>query len=207
MRWRYVPKSTGTAAAATFDAQAFAARHSGTLQTTTAAQNAIVSVGGVGGFQVTSPTNAVTGLLPGVTVDLSQVSTTPVTLTVSRRRIPGRQPGFGASQCGQPGALDHLDRYGVQQSTNTAGPLNGQTSLNELAQQVLSIVGRAVGTSGAGSDGTAGESAGLAITSSGTITFNQTAFDAAYDAHPTAVQAMFTEGGTFSPSASAYGAR
>src|SRR6185437_4487085 len=50
-----------------------------------------------------------------------------------------------------------------------------------------------------GSDGTAGESAGLAVTSSGTITFDQKAFEAAYDANPTAVQAMFTEGGTFSP--------
>ena len=90
------------------------------------------------------------------------------------------------------------------ESTNTAAPLNGQTSLNELAQQVLSIVGQAVGSSGSGSDGTAGESAGLAITSSGTITFNQSAFEAAYDKNPTAVQAMFTEGGTFSASGPAY---
>ena len=69
---------------------------------------------------------------------------------------------------------------------------------------MLSIVGHAVGASGSGSDGTAGESAGLAITSSGTITFNQSAFEAAYDKNPAAVQAMFTEGGTFSPSGSAY---
>ena len=56
-----------------------------------------------------------------------------------------------------------------------------------------------MGTSAAGSDGTAGESAGLAITSQGTITFNQAAFEAAYAKNPTAVQAMFTEGGTFTP--------
>ncbi len=45
--------------------------------------------------------------------------------------------------------------------TKTAGPLNGDPSLTSLAQQVLAAVGEAVGTSGAGSDGTAGESAGL----------------------------------------------
>jgi flagellar capping protein FliD len=90
------------------------------------------------------------------------------------------------------------------ESTNTAAPLNGQTSLTELAQQVLSIVGHAVGASGAGSDGTAGESAGLAITSSGTITFNQAPSKSAYDKNPSAVQAMFTEGGTFSSSSPSY---
>jgi len=69
---------------------------------------------------------------------------------------------------------------------------------------VLSIVGRAVGASGVGSDGTAGESAGLAITSSGTITFDQNAFVKAYDANPAGVQEMFTEGGTFSPANPSY---
>jgi flagellar hook-associated protein 2 len=69
---------------------------------------------------------------------------------------------------------------------------------------VLSIVRNAGGSSVSGSDGTVGESAGLAITSSGTITFNQSAFEAAYDKNPAAVQAMFTEGGTFSASSSTY---
>ena len=69
---------------------------------------------------------------------------------------------------------------------------------------MLAAVGEAVGTSGAGSDGTAGESAGLAITSQGTMTFNQTAFEAAYAKNPSAVQAMFTEGGTFAAALPGY---
>jgi flagellar hook-associated protein 2 len=196
--------STGTAGAATVDTQAFSGSSLGALETTTAAQNAIVSIGGTGGFEVTSQTNTVTGLLPGVSVNLAQVSTTPVTITVSPD---------GSQVVSQVSALVNAANQvlssistdtAYDQATNTAAPLNGQTSLNELAQQVLSIVGRAVGASGAGSDGTVGESAGLAITSSGTITFNQSAFEAAYDKNPAAVQAMFTEGGTFSPSGSAY---
>jgi flagellar hook-associated protein 2 len=196
--------STGTAGAATVDTQAFSGSSLGALETTTAAQNAIVSIGGTGGFEVTSQTNTVTGLLPGVSVNLAQVSTTPVTITVSPD---------GSQVVSQVSALVNAANQvlssistdtAYDQATNTAAPLNGQTSLNELAQQVLSIVGRAVGASGARSDGTVGESAGLAITSSGTITFNQSAFEAAYDKNPAAVQAMFTEGGTFSPSGSAY---
>ena len=197
-------QNTGTAGAATFDAQAFAGSSLGALQTTTAAQNAIVSVGGVGGFQVTSPTNAVTGLLPGVTVDLQQVSASPVTLTVSAdgSQVASQVSALVTAANAVLSTISSDTAY--NQSTNTAAPLNGQTSLNLLAQQVLSIVGLAVGNSGAGSDGTAGESAGLALTSSGTITFDQNAFEAAYDANPGAVQAMFTEGGTFTPAGPAF---
>ena len=195
---------TGLAGAATIDTQAFSTSSLGVLQTTTAAQNSIVSVGGVGGPQVISSTNSVTGLLPGVSVSLGQVSATPVTLTVA---------ADGSKMASQVSALvDAANKILSTISTDTAynpvtgvsGPLNGQTPLGALAQRVLSIVGNAIGSSKAGSDGTPGESAGLAITSSGTITFNQSAFVAAYNANPTAVQSMFIEGGTFSPASSAY---
>jgi flagellar hook-associated protein 2 len=196
--------NTGTAGAATVDTQAFSSSSLGALQTTTAAQNAIISIGGTGGFQVTSPTNTVTGLLPGLSVNLTQVSTTPVTLTVAPdgSQVVSQVSALVSAANQVLSSISTDTAY--NQSTNTAGPLNGQTSLTELAQRVLSIVGQAVGASGSGSDGTAGESAGLAITSSGTITFNQSAFEAAYDKNPAAVQAMFTEGGTFSPSGPSY---
>jgi flagellar hook-associated protein 2 len=196
--------STGTAGAATVDTQAFSGSSLGALETTTAAQNAIVSIGGTGGFEVTSQTNTVTGLLPGVSVNLAQVSASPVTITVSPdgSQVVSQVSALVSAANQVLSSISTDTAY--DQATNTAAPLNGQTSLNALAQQVLSIVGRAVGASGAGSDGTVGESAGLAITTSGTITFNQSAFEAAYDKNPAAVQAMFTEGGTFSPSGSAY---
>src|SRR6185437_13327442 len=128
---------------------------------------------GAGGFQVTSATNAVQGLLPGVTVQVNQVSTTPVTITVAPdgSQVSGQVAAL-VSAANQVLSTISTDTA-FNASTNVAGPLNGQTSLTELAQQVLSIVGRAVGNSSAGSDGTAGESAGLAVTSSGTITFDQ----------------------------------
>ncbi len=197
-------QSTGLGASSSLDPNAFSTSSLGVLNTTTAAQDAIVSVGGAGGFQVTSATNAVSGLLPGLTVNVSQVSASPVTITVAP---DGTQVASQVSSLvnAANAVLSSISTdTAFQQSTNTAAALNGATSLTELSQQVLSLVGTAVGGSGVGSDGTAGESAGLAITASGTITFNQSAFVAAYDKDPSGVQAMFTEGGTFSPANPTY---
>jgi flagellar hook-associated protein 2 len=191
--------ATGTAGGTTIDAQAFATSSLGALNTTTASQNAVISIGGPGGYEVVSGSNQVAGLLPGVTVNLAQASTSPVTISVSP---DGTQLATNV-QALVTAANQVLSTISTDTAynptTNTSGPLNGAVTLTGLAQQILAAVGTAVGTSAAGSDGTAGESAGLAITAQGTITFNQSAFEAAYAKNPAAVQAMFTEGGTFSP--------
>ena len=174
------------------------------LNTTTAAQDAIVSVGGAGGFQVTSASNAVSGLLPGLTVNVSQVSASPVTVSVKPDGTQVATQVASLVSAANAVLTSISTDTAYDQSTNSAAALNGATSLTELSQEVLSLVGSAVGASGVGSDGTAGESAGLAITASGTITFNQTAFVTAYNANPSGVQSMFTEGGTFSPSSPTY---
>lgn len=195
---------TGLTGAATIDIQALSTSSLGALQTTTAAQNSVVSVGGVGGPQVISSTNKVTGLLAGMTANLVQVSATPVTLSVAAdgSKVASQVSALVDAANKILSTISTYTKY--DPSTRITGPLNGQTSLTALAQRVLSIVGNAIGSSAAGSDGTPGESAGLAITSSGTITFNQDAFVAAYDANPVAVQSMFTEGGTFSAAIPAY---
>jgi flagellar hook-associated protein 2 len=195
---------TGTASSTTIDPQAFAGSGLGALLTTTSAQNAVVSVGGTGGYQVTSQTNALSGLLPGITISLASVSSTPVTVTVSPdgSTVAGNVQTLVSAANQLLSTISTDTAYNTQ--TKTAGPLNGNMSLTSLAQQILGAIGEAVGRSGAGSDGTAGESAGLAITSQGTITFNQTAFEAAYAKNPTGVQSMFTEGGTFTAALPAY---
>src|SRR6202034_2060518 len=74
---------TGTGSSTTVDAHAFAGSGLGALLTTTAAQNAVVSVGGTGGYQVTSQSNTLSGLLPGIAINLASVSSAPVTVTVA----------------------------------------------------------------------------------------------------------------------------
>jgi flagellar hook-associated protein 2 len=195
---------TGTSGAVTVDAGAFATSGLGQLNTVSAAQDAIASIGGVGGYQVTSQTNALTGILPGVTIQLAQASTSPVTITVS----PDGTQMANTVQTLVNAANAVLQTISTDTAydaqTQVAGPLNGQISLTILAQQVLAMVGEAVGTSAAGSDGTVGESAGLSVDKSGVIGFNATAFAAAYAKNPTAVQSMFTEGGTFAAASPTY---
>ena len=195
---------TGLTGAATVDIQALSTSSLGVLQTTTAAQNSILSVGGVGGPQVISSTNNVTGLLSGLTANLSQVSATPVTLSITAdgSKVATQVSNLVDAANKILSSISSYTKYDA--ATGIAGPLNGRTSLTAMAQRVLSIVGNAIGTSAAGSDGTPGESAGLAITSSGTITFNSAAFITAYNANPAAVQSMFTEGGTFTAAVPAY---
>lgn len=189
--------ATGTSSSATVDTTAFSGSNLGTLNTTVAAQNAEVSIGGAGGYQVTSQTNSFSGLLQGVDVQVSQVSTNPVTINVA---ADGSQVASDVSTLVNAAntvlsTISTDTAYNV--ATGTAGPLNGAYSLTALAQKILATVGQAVGNSAAGGDGTAGESAGLSITSSGQIAFNQAAFIKAYNANPTGVQSMFTEGGSF----------
>ncbi len=196
--------NTGVSGGATIDAQAFSGSSLGSLQTTTQAQNAIVSVGGTNGYQVTSATNTLSGLLPGISVNLSQVTSSPVTLSVAAdgSQVATQVSTFVDAANQILSTIANDTAYNA--STKVAGPLNGNTPLTALAQKVLSLVGNVIGSSSAGADGTAGETAGLALSASGTLTFNKAAFITAYNANPTAVQALFTEGGTFSAANSSY---
>lgn len=194
-------QATGTEGAVTIDPQAFASSSLGAMETATAAQDAIVSVGGSGGPQVESQTDTFTGLLPGVSVQVASVSTSPVTVTVAPDGTVAA-PKVKALVDAANAVLSQIaEDTAYNQTTGTAGPLNGQYGLSELADQVLSVVGQAVGVSSLGSGAAA---AGIGLTSKGTLTFDSTAFVSAYDANPSAVSAMLSQGGTWDPSSSAY---
>ncbi|HUA93915.1 MAG TPA: flagellar filament capping protein FliD, partial [Acidimicrobiales bacterium] len=75
--------ATGTDSALTVDPAAFGASALGTLDVASAGANAVVLVGGADGYAYQSQTNTVSGLLPGLTVNLESTSTSPVTVTVS----------------------------------------------------------------------------------------------------------------------------
>ncbi|MDA8062414.1 MAG: flagellar filament capping protein FliD [Actinomycetota bacterium] len=194
-------QATGTAGALTIDPQAFASSPLGTMETAGAAQDAIISVGGSGGPQVSSQTDTFSGLLPGVNVQVASVGSAPVTVTVSpdgsvvAPKVKALVDAANAvlSQISEDTAYDP--------TTKTAGPLNGQFGVSELANQVLAVVGQALGESSLGSGATA---AGIGLGSNGTLSFDSSAFSAAYDANPSAVSAMLSQGGSWEPSSSAY---
>ena len=173
----------------------------GSLATTTAGQDALISLGGPGGYEVHSASNTVTGLMPGVSITLQGASTSPVTVSVS----PDGQAAANIVQSFVTAANTVLQTISTDtaynQATNTAGPLNGDFQLENLGQQILATVGQALGTSSAIDLGTAGSAAGLSLDAkTGQIDFDASTFATDYANNPSAVTKLFSQTGTFAPS-------
>ncbi|HET9732168.1 MAG TPA: flagellar filament capping protein FliD [Acidimicrobiales bacterium] len=191
-------KSTGVASDLSVDTSAFSGSSLGTLNTIVSGADAKLSVGGTNGYTVDSATNAVTGLLPGVTVNLVSTSTSPVTVTSS----PDASTVASNVQAlvdKANAALSAIQQYaGYDASTKKGGPLMGDPIINAIQQEILTSVASAVGANGL-SSGTVG----VTIDSkTGQIAFDKSAFTAAYQANPTGVAALFSHGGTLSPAGS-----
>jgi flagellar hook-associated protein 2 len=192
--------TTGAANDVSLDPDAFSGSGLGTMNTTTAGRDAVVSLGGAGGYQVSSSSNTLTGLLPGVSIALQSVSAAPVTVTVSPDgQTAANIVGNFVNAANQVlSSISAATAYNA--STNTAGVLNGDFTLQALGQSILSTFSRAIGTSGVIDPGAVGSAAGLSLDgSTGQINFNATTFAAAYDNNPSGVAAMFSQGGSFAP--------
>ncbi len=192
--------SSGAANDISVNPAAFASSGLGTLQTITPGQNAILSLGGTGGYVVQSASNNVSTLLPGVTITLNQTSSSPVTVSVTPNaaQVSKQVASFVNAANTLLQTINTDTAY--NQQTNTAGPLNGDVQLQNLGQQILAMVGQAIGSSSVPDTGTTGSAAGLSIDGkTQQINFNQTTFAADFQNNPTGVAAMFTEGGTFAP--------
>lgn len=191
--------TTGTAGDLSIDPNAFSTSPLGTMKTAVAGQNAEIQVGGSSGYTVSSQNNTFTGLLPGLTVNVQQVSATPVTITV------GKDAAAIANSVktmvdDANAVLSDLQKYaGYNEATKKGGPLMGSATLQNLTNEILGTFASAIGTSNLGS----AASIGIKI-SNGQISFDQTAFENEFNSNPSEVQSLFTQGGTFSPSSSAY---
>lgn len=193
--------TTGTKGAVELDPSAFASSSLGTMQTVTQAQNAEIALGGATGDTIQSQTNTFSNLLPGLSVNVSQTTTSPVSITVAPSGSAIEPKVAALVDAANKVLSDVSTDVAYDPKTNQAGPLNGAFGVEGLAQQVLSIFGQALGT---GVSGSKAESAGITLNANGTLSFDPSAFDAAYNADPSAVAQIFTQGGSFSPSSSTY---
>ncbi|MCL4313980.1 MAG: flagellar filament capping protein FliD [Actinobacteria bacterium] len=190
--------NTGVNGDLTVDTQAFNSSALGDLSTVQAGQDAEVTL--AGGQSLSSQSNSFTDLLPGLTV--TAVGTGSATVTVS----PDAQAAASAVQALVNDAntvLSDISKYAsYDQTTNTAGPLFGSAVLTSIRNQVLSIFA-GDGPSGLGTSNLAGTLAvGITVNSNGTLSFNQSAFESAFQSNPSQVEAMFTQGGSFSVASS-----
>jgi flagellar hook-associated protein 2 len=191
--------TTGTDSDLSVDMNAFASSSLGALNVASQGSNAEVLVGGAGGYAFQSQTNTVTGLLPGLSVNLLTTSTTPVTINVT----PDASAASNAVQQLVTDAntvlSDIQTNAGYNAQTKTGGPLMGSAVLQTVTNEVQSIFASVAGSSTYGN----ALNIGLSL-SNGQVQFDQSTFEQAYATDPTQVAAVFTQDGTFAPSSPAY---
>lgn len=196
-----VSDQTGTASAITVEQTPFQSALGG-FTIIAAAQNAQVAIGGQSGYLVSSQSNQVQGVLPGVTLHLVSAQapgSAPVTVSVTpdgKTLASSVQSLVNAANQ----VLSDVNTYaGYNEQTNTGGPLMGDATLNGITSQVLGVIAQTLGQGGI----TAAQ-AGITLNKNGTISFNAQTFAQLYDQNPSAVTSLFAQSGTFNPSSSAY---
>jgi flagellar hook-associated protein 2 len=160
------------------------------------AENANVFVGGSGNTNpllVTSSTDNVSDLIPGVTVNLLATSTTPVTLSVTNdsSAIATDLTNYTNQFNTLVTEIQALSSYNT--TTNQGGLLLGDPTTQQVLQNLYSVFSTQV--KGAGSFQNL-ESIGLTVGDNGQLSFDSKTFDAAYGADPTGVSNLFSQATT-----------
>ena len=194
-------QTTGADAQINVSGAAFAG--AGGLHTVSAGADALLHVGGDDGYDVTSSTNTITGLMPGVNVTLT--GTTPVggapTTITATQDASGMADKVNTFVTAANTLLDQLNTYGgYNTTTQVAGDLMGDGALMSLRRQVLNLVG----TVRTGPSGTGVDSTGVNLTADGHLSFDRTAFLTAFTADPAGTAARFSSGGALTASSAAY---
>lgn len=149
-----------------------------------AAQDAKLTVGGVA---VTSPTNQVANAIPGVTLAVTQPTTTPATITVAgdATGLQGNVQTFVNAYNAIIGA-GHADAgYGTTAASNSL--LQGDQAIHSALDQVAQLVG----SQGGGGAYTTMASVGITLNDDGTLSFDASKFASAVSADPTDVTKLF----------------
>ncbi len=191
--------TTGTDSALSVDTNAFASSSLGAMNVASVGKNAEVLVGGVGGYAFQSQTNTVTGLLPGLSINLLAASANPVTVTVSADASAATTAVQNLVTDANTVLSDIQTDAGYNAQTKTAGPLMGSSVLQTVTNEIQSIFASVSGSSSLGN----ALNVGISL-SSGQINFDQSTFQAAFAQNPTQVAALFTQDGTFTPASPTY---
>jgi len=192
--------STGTDSDLTLDPGAFASSSLGSLHVASAGANAEVLVGGAGGYAYQAQTNTVTGLLPGLTVNLVSTSSSPVTITVGADASAASTAVKTLVDDANTVLSDIQTNAGYNAQTKTAGPLMGSAVLETATNEIQSIFASVAGSSSFGN----ALNIGLSL-KNGQVQFDSSTFAKAFAADPSQVAALFTQDGTFAPASPTYG--
>ena len=178
-------KSTGTASAFTLSDPSF--------KKAAAAANASLWVGDpTTGYAVTSSTNTVTGLMPGVTLTVAAPATAvTVAVAADPKSVGDKMSALvtaANSVLSQISAATATSVGADGKSTGKAGALPGDYTMQNLAARVRNAVSAAVGKLGSPVQ------AGLQLNSDGTIKFDEDTFVNTLKTNPTLVNQLVDTG-------------
>jgi flagellar hook-associated protein 2 len=187
-RMQITSTSTGTASDFSITDQNGNAFAGLTLSPVTDAKDALIHVGSAtAGYDITSSSNTIEGLMPGVTVQLKK-TTDAVTVTTE----PNPSATVDAVQALVDAANSALAEIKKQSSTGTPSPdgtrtgqgvLAGSGLLRDLSGRIISAVSSAVGGASAGSFG-------ITVTRDGTLALDKGKLLTALSDEPTSVRAV-----------------
>jgi flagellar hook-associated protein 2 len=160
------------------------------LSETVTAQNANLKVNGV---SVTKTSNVVTDVVPGVTLTLNKVTSSPATLTVARdtNSISSSIGSFVKAYNDLAGTLKNVSAY---DAANQKGAiLQGDAAVRSLQSQLRGIIGTAVtGTPG---NLTTLSSVGVSFQKDGSLAIDQTKLNDAMNNHFDEIASLFASVG------------
>lgn len=183
--------STGASNSITFDESGLSgsgytlglSTSSNTIQ---AAQDASLTVGGI---PITSPSNLVTNAIPGVSLAITQPTSSPATITIASNTssVTTEVQAFVSAYNAVVAAGQTDAGYGTTAASNTL--LQGDDAVRSSLDQLSQLVAEQVpGTSG---QYTTLASVGITLNDDGTLAFDQSAFTTAMEADPTDVTNLF----------------
>ena len=160
----------------------------GAMNTVTAGADAVLEVGDVlaGGYSITSASNTVTGVLPGMTFNLR--GTGNVTVDVSRDAEAVADKVKGMVDAANAALADIKKLTSYDAASKTSGLLGADGTVRRLQQTVVSAI--------YGIDGTSPSEFGVEVKRDGTVGFDRATFLAKYAEDPDAVRDRFAQVGS-----------
>jgi flagellar hook-associated protein 2 len=165
------------------------------LATLTAAQDAKITLGsGANALTVTSSSNTFGDVMPGTSLTVQAVTTTPVTVSVSRDENATADAVQTLITAANAVIADVQMQTRFNPSTRTGSPLTGNSVVRGLAEKVRSAVNDAVAGAAYASAG----GVGIITERDGTLSFDRNVFLNALRTNTADVERAFGRGGTSS---------
>lgn len=159
------------------------------LTQNTAAQSADLTVNGI---PITSTSDAVSGAIQGVTLNLNQTGSTSVSVAANSSSVESAISSFVTAYNTLNTAFTTATAY--NSTTETGGPLLGDTGVQTTQEQIRSILGAAV--PGLSQNLNTLQQVGITFQSDGSMALNSAAMDNAVTGNFSSVGALFSSMGT-----------